>query len=95
MGKEKKKESAKAIKSVENININLSPLCYKISEISLIFFLPLTICREVQKSMCAFICLQPRLFLDLKNNICVCKSDVISQICVLGNFENIEKVKFC
>lgn len=49
MGKEKK-ESVKAIKSVENININL-PFLVLLQNIGnqLDFFLQLSICGEVQK----------------------------------------------
>lgn len=57
MGKEeKKKESVKVIKSVENININMPPLIL-LQNIrnQLDFFLQLSVCGG--KSICAFVCL--------------------------------------
>lgn len=53
--KERERESVKAIKSVENININLPPLSV-LQNIRnhLTFFLELNICGEVKKSFCAF-----------------------------------------
>ena len=57
MGEKKKKEreSVKAIKSVENININLPPLnVLQNIRNHLTFFLELNISGEVKKSFCAF-----------------------------------------
>lgn len=64
MGKEKKK-SVEAVKSVENININLPPLILlQKSEISLIIFsLQLSICgsSKINLCFCLLVCLQTRV----------------------------------
>lgn len=53
--RKKKRESVEAIKSVENININLLSLnVLQNIRNQLTFFLELNICGEVQKLFCAF-----------------------------------------